>query len=259
MKLQYSPWIIAAAVAVLINNVPLHASDIDDRIVASAKQSYVFKNYLNTELIQILSKNGDVTLTGTVSSDPLETLAEDTVNGLPGVKSVNNQLEIRGERHAKDSNAWLTEKVKTTLMFHRNVSAGDTKVSVKEGRVTLRGKASSQAQRALTSEYVKDVEGVKGVTNKMTVSRILNRSGKTVGENIDDGSITAQAKMTLLFHRSISAGKIGIETKEGIVTLSGKALNRAEKELAAKLVYDIYGVKSVINNMIIDEYISRNG
>jgi hyperosmotically inducible protein len=44
------------------------------------------------------------------------------------------------------------------------VSAGITEVDVNDGIVTLRGDASSQAQRELTTEYAKDVEGVKGVT-----------------------------------------------------------------------------------------------
>jgi len=35
--------------------------------------------------------------------------------------------------------------------------------------VTLRGKATSEAQKDLTTEYAKGVEGVKNVKNEMTV------------------------------------------------------------------------------------------
>ena len=48
-------------------------------------------------------------------------------------------------------------KVKATLLFHRNVSAVKTEVTVKDGIVTLRGDATSQAQKELTTEYAKDV------------------------------------------------------------------------------------------------------
>ena len=68
-------------------------------------------------------------------------------------------------------------------------------------------------------------------------------------EMIDDASITAQVKMALLFHRSTSALKTSVATKEGIVTVSGKAANAAEKDLVTKLVSDIHGVNSVVNNM----------
>ncbi len=52
-------------------------------------------------------------------------------------------------------------------------------------------------------------------------------------------------------HRSTSALRTGVETTEGVVTLSGVAKNAAEKSLVTKLVTDINGVTSVVNNMTI--------
>jgi len=52
---------------------------------------------------------------------------------------------------------------------------------------------------------------------------------RTAGEKIDDSSITAQVKMTLLCHRSSSALKTWVTTKKRVVTLGGKAKNAAEK------------------------------
>ena len=57
--------------------------------------------------------------------------------------------------------------------------------------------------------------------------------------------------MTLLYHRSTSALKTTVETKEGVVNLGGNAKNAAEKDLATKLVSDVHGVKQVVNNMIV--------
>jgi osmotically-inducible protein OsmY len=247
-----------AAVTVFITSAPLRAAEIDDRIESSAKQSHVFKTYLKDDAIHIQSKDGVVALTGTVAEESHLSLAQDTVAGLPGVKRVDNRLEIKGTRAAKNSDAWLITKVKTTLLFHRNVSGSQTQVNAKDGAVTLRGEASSQAQRELTTEYAKDVEGVKTVHNEMTVSKTANMPGATMGEKIDDASITALVKMTLLFHRSTSATHTKVDTSEGIVTLSGKARNAAEKDLVTKLVIDINGVKNVVNNMTIDESLSKN-
>jgi len=258
MKLRYALTLMAAAAAVFITSTPLRASETDDRIESSAKQSYVFQTYLKHDAIQIESTDGVVTLTGTVASEPQQTLAEDTVAGLPGVKRVDNQLKVKGEIPEKDSDAWLTTKVKTALLFHRNVSATQTEVNTNKGIVTLKGEADSQAQKDLTMEYVKGIDGVKDVNNKMTVAKSMKMPGATMEENIDDASITAQAKMTLLFHRSTSAGNTTVETNEGIVTLAGKARNGAEKDLAGKLVADVNGVKSVVNNMTIDGSLSKN-
>ncbi len=73
-----------------------------------------------------------------------------------------------------------------------------------------------------------------------------------MGDKIDDSSITAQVKTALLFHRSTSALKTSVTTKNGVVTLSGKAKNAAEKELVNKIVDDVKGVKSVKNRMTIE-------
>ena len=250
MKTMYRLVVMmVAVVALLMTSLPVHATMMDDRIESSAKKSYVFKTYIKGDDINIQSRNGAVTLTGTVADNHHKSLAQETVAGLPDVKSVDNKLEVKGAAPAENSDAWLTTKVKTMLLFHRNVSAM-TEVNTKDGIVTLQGEATSQAQKDLTTEYAKDVEGVKDVKNEMTVSK-TSKKKQTVGEKIYDASITAQVKMTLLYHRSTSAINTKVETKRGVVTLSGKAGNAAEKDLATKFANDVNGVKGVKNLMTI--------
>jgi hyperosmotically inducible periplasmic protein len=250
--------ILIAASVLLLASVPLRASETDDRIESSAKKSYVFKHYLTDDSIKTESKNGAVTLTGTVAEESHIGLARDTVSGLPGVKSVDNQLTVKGEAPAKHSDTWVGLKVKTALLFHRNVRATKTDVNVTDGVVSLSGEASNMAQKELTTEYAKDVEGVKGVKNEMTIAKIPAKPDESVGEKIDDASITAQVKMSLLSHRSTSALKTKVETTDGVVTLTGVAKNEAEKSLVTKLATDVNGVGSVVNNMTIAATLSKN-
>ena len=259
MKPIYFAALTVAAIALLVASPQLYASKMDDRIESSAKKSYVFKTYLKGDDIKIESKDGVVTLTGTVSEESHKSLAQETVASLPGVKRVDNKLEVKGERPAENSDLWLKAKVKTMLLFHRNVSATKTEVDIKDGIVTLRGIADSGAQKDLTSEYVKDVEGVKEVRNEMTVSKpseapqASKKTHETLGEMIDDASVTAQVKLTLLSHRSTSALNTKVKTDHGVVTLGGKAKNAAEKDLVTKLVTDIKGVKNVKNGMTVEQ------
>src|ERR1700690_1600598 len=228
MKAIYFLALMVAAVALLMTGVPVQASQMDDHIESSAKNSYVFKTYLKDDDVKIQSKDGVITLTGTVSEESHKSLAKETVADLPGVKSVDNRLEVKGEGRAEMSDVWLTAKVKTVLLFHQNVSAM-TEVNTKGGIVTLQGNATSQAQKDLTTEYAKDVQGVKDVKNEMTVSTISEMTHRTVGEKIDDASITAEVKIALLFHSSTSAIHTKVNTKDGVVTLSGNAANASEK------------------------------
>jgi osmotically-inducible protein OsmY len=251
MKQLYPLALLAATSVLIVSSTSLRASETDDRIESSAKKSYVFKTYLAEDSIKTESKNGAVTLTGTVAESSHKSLAQDTVEGLPGVKSVDNRLKVKGESHAKHSDGWVGVKVKSALLFHRNVRATKTDVDVKDGIVTLTGEASSMAQKELTTEYATDVEGVKEVKNEMTIAKTPAPPSETIGETIDDASITAQVKSSLLSHRSTSAIKTKVETTSGVVTVSGVAKNAAEKSLVTKLVTDIDGVSSVVNNMTI--------
>jgi hyperosmotically inducible periplasmic protein len=251
MKTAYPLALLAVTGAMFVTNASLRASETDDRIESSANKSYMFKTQLKDDSIKTESKNGAVTLTGTVAENSHKALAENTVESLPGVKSVDNQLTVKGENPAEHSDTWISMKVKTALLFHRNVSVTKTGVNVKDGVVTLTGEASSQAQKELTTEYAKDIDNVKEVNNEMTIAQTPAQPTETVGEKIDDASITAQVKMSLLSHRSTSALKTKVSTTDGVVTLSGIAKNDAEKGLVTKLVNDIDGVNSVINNMTI--------
>lgn len=248
MKKIYSISIMTATAAMLSFSVPVHASKTDNRIESAAKQSYVFRTYLQSDDIKVQSKDGAVTLTGVVAAGFHKSLAQETVSGLPGVKSVDNKLEVKEATPTVNSDSLVRDKIKITFLFHRSVNAG-TEVDVKEGVVTLGGIAANQAQKELTSEYAMDVEGVKEVKNEMTLLKPVTTK-RTAGEKIDDASITAQVKMTLLYHRSTSALNTKVETKRGVVTLYGKAGSTSEFNLASKLANDVKGVKSVNNRMV---------
>jgi hyperosmotically inducible periplasmic protein len=258
MKRTYPLVLLVATGALLVTSLPLRASDTDDRIESSAQKSYVFKTYLQDDSIKTESKNGAVTLTGTVAEASHKSLAQDTVANLPGVKSVDNQLTVKGAIPAEHSDTWIGWKVKSALLFHRNVSATGTDVYVKDGIVSLRGVASSQAQKDLTAEYAKDIDNVKGVKNEMTIAKTPAGPVQTTGETIDDASITAQVKASLQSHRSTRALNTRVETTDGVVTLSGIVKNAAEKSLVTKLVTDINGVNSVINNMTVAVPVAAN-
>ena len=257
MKMNYLKVLPAVMFAILFTSISARASETDDRIQSSAKDSYVFQTELKNDSININSNVGVVTLTGTVSEDSHRSLAQETVQNLPGVKSVDNQLTIKGDQPPENSDGWLGMKVKSSLFFNRNVSAVNTEVDVANGVVTLKGQADSQAQKDLTGEYAKDINGVKGVNNEMTIGEAGNQPAAAnqptapKDNKIDDASITAQVKMAFLTHHSTSAFKTGVSTTDGVVTLSGNATSGAGKDMASKVAGDINGVTSVVNNMTI--------
>jgi len=235
-----------ASVALVMVGLPLQAASQDHRIESSAKSSYNFMTYLKDDNIKVASSDGVVTLSGTVSQEYHKFLAQETVSGLAGVKTVNNQLQVIGDQPSEHSDGWITTKVKGVLAFHKNVSASDTEVNTQNGVVTLSGKADTESQKQLTGEYAKDVDGVMEVRNNLAVT---NHAHRSLGRKVDDSSITAQIKTALLFHKSTHALATKVVTRNGVVTLHGEAQNGAERDLVTRLSEDIEGVKHVNNRM----------
>ena len=245
---------VSVAVAAMLGYImPLYASESDDKIQSMFVNTYVYKTYLRDDAIRTVVKDGVVTLTGAVSEEFHKSLAQDTVSNLPGVISVVNQLQTVEEFVAENPDKWIGKKVKLTLLFHRNTNPDNTLVDVKDGIVTLKGEAINSAQQELTSEYARDIEGVKEVKVEMKLAPTLTPTVATPVQKIDDASVTALVKTALLTHRSTSSINTKVQTLNGEVTLTGKAKDESEKALISKVVNDIHGVTEVVNLMTVNE------
>ena len=75
----------------------------------------------------------------------------------------------------------------------------------------------------------------------------ITRGQSTVGEYIDDATLTTKVKAKFAEAKQVDASSIKVETLNGEVMLSGFAKNADEKAMAAKLARDTAGVKSVKN------------
>jgi osmotically-inducible protein OsmY len=227
--------------------VALFAST-DSKIEDAAKASYNYRTVLDGK-VTVKSNDGIVTLTGIVADRDMKSMAEDTVSNLPGVQRVDNQITL-DPALKEHSDSWIALKLHTQLIVRADVSNANTTINVKDGVVTLTGTAENQAQKDLTGEYAKEIDWVKSVKNDLVVTASPTKS-ETVGESIDDASITTQVKYALFSHKSTSALKTKVATNDGVVVISGEANNDAEKTLVTKLTKSIRGVKSVSNDMTV--------
>src|SRR5579871_891268 len=117
MRVTRSLALVVAATAVLASTGPLRASETDDRIESSFKKTYVYKTYLKDEHIKISSKDGAVTLSGDVYNETHKPMAQDTAAALPGVTTVDNRIEVKGDQPAESSDTWISMKVKAALLY----------------------------------------------------------------------------------------------------------------------------------------------
>jgi osmotically-inducible protein OsmY len=69
--------------------------------------------------------------------------------------------------------------------------------------------------------------------------------GKSVGETIDDATITARVKTTLLNDPDVAGLRIDVDTFKGVVTLSGAVKSPIERDKAVAVARRVGGVRDV--------------
>jgi len=153
----------------------------DATITATVKSKLLWNGKTDGLDLNVDTLNGKVTLRGSVSDGAEKALAAQLARNTDGVISVTNHLvvnpdfkrsSVTNNREESTSNeqskadvsdAWITAKVKSTLVFSRNVHGLDITVATNNGIVSLAGTVSNPAERDLAVELAKNVRGVKKV------------------------------------------------------------------------------------------------
>ena len=74
-------------------------------------------------------------------------------------------------------------------------------------------------------------------------------TGETAGQNLDDGTLTTYVKTALAGERLNTLSRVGVETNNGIVVLTGEVETANEKSRAGTVASQVKGVKGVTNNL----------
>jgi hyperosmotically inducible periplasmic protein len=139
----------------------------------------------------------------------------------------------------------LVSKVKTALMSDKTADANEINVEVYKGVVQLNGFVDGEKEKAQAATVAKGVEGVKGVENNLAIKQ----ASQTTGGAIDDSTITAKVKSALIDDDTTKAHDIKVETRGGVVQLSGFVATQAQKDAATKVAKSVTGVKAVENGL----------
>lgn len=78
------------------------------------------------------------------------------------------------------------------------------------------------------------------------------RGEQTVAEYSTDSKVTANVKMKLAQSDQVSVSRVHVETDNGVVLLSGFAKDQHQRRIAGKIAQSVKGVKSVKNNIVIN-------
>ena len=138
----------------------------------------------------------------------------------------------------------ITAKVKSKLMGDKLLDKSDINVTTTNGVVTLEGSVSSAQAKSLAAAETKSIDGVKSVDNNLRTPGSSNAGAKTK-RVMSDSWITTKVKSELLAD-SVSKGfKVNVETKHGVVILTGTLVNQDAINHVKNIAGKVEGVKDV--------------
>ena len=140
----------------------------------------------------------------------------------------------------------INASIKAALIGNKTTKAHDINVETYKGVVQLSGFVDSPDQKDEATKVASTVDGVKSVNNSISVG------GKTsMGTKLDDTVTTGKVKAALMDASNVKSGQINVETKSGIVQLSGFVDSAAMKDKAGQVAAGVSGVKEVQNVLIV--------
>ena len=153
------------------------------------------------------------------------------------------------------TDAGITTAVKTKLAADSKVNAGEINVDTRDGVVTLTGNIDSQEAKDRAIQIARETKGVRDVQDMISVKTASGEGNapnpdRTLGEHIDDAGITMKVKAKLLEDPTVKGLKIDVDTRDGVVYLTGSVSGEAEKQKAIELARNTEGVRDVQANFL---------
>ena len=191
--------------------------------------------------INVAATDGVATLTGSVPSYAVKMAAERATERVFGVKAVANDLVVVVPGIHQRSDTDIAHAVVDALVWDVQVPDTKVKAAVTNGWITLEGDVEWRYQRDAAARAVRNLAGVRGVTNHITIAA-KRVASQDVSKSIRD-ALERRADRT--------SGRIHVETVGGVVTLTGNVPSFGDRRAAEGAAWSSPGVTDVHDELAI--------
>jgi osmotically-inducible protein OsmY len=212
----------------------------DEQLKLDVEEALKWEPLLSLAEIEVVAREGIVSLAGTVDSYSKKLGVLDAVKKVAGVTAVveNIQVEFRiGDR--KDDSS-VSIDVVDALKKRWEVPYEKITVNVENGRVVLTGETKWNYERVAAEKAIHNLSGVRVVVNNLRLRT-----------NIQDTVRKADVERALARNWAIRRQHIDVEVRLNKVTLTGKVSSLYQKEEAERLAWAAPGVSAMENEVVV--------
>lgn len=136
----------------------------------------------------------------------------------------------------------LRQNVIDELEFEPSIDSADIGVAAENGVVTLSGHVTSYMQKISAERAAWRVKGVKAIAQEIEVRLPWDKK-------VHDDEIAKRAIDILAWNTLVPDDSIKVLVREGFVTLSGQVDWNYQRDVAAREVQKLSGVRGLVNNI----------
>ncbi len=209
----------------------------DTQLHDSVQRQLEWEPEIESTDIAVLASDGVITLTGFARSYAAKLAAERSVKRVRGVRGVANEIQVVPLTEHTDTS--IAREAVHAIRVNTKVPSSVT-VTARHGFVVFEGAVQWMFQKAAAESTVAHLEGVKGVSNQITVK-----------PNVSAGQVKADVDAALRRCADVDAQHIRVSVDGNIVTLSGQVSSCHQKEEAERAASAAPGVARVENLIVV--------
>jgi osmotically-inducible protein OsmY len=214
--------------------------DLKQRILRELKwDSRVPWAVINVEVVE-----GIVTLVGIVPSYVQKLAAQEAAHRVAGVLDVANDIEVRPIDQFARTDSEIAGAVRNALEWDALVPNELIQSTVSDGWVTLEGQVDFGRERTDAERAVRQLAGVVGVINKITIRKQM----------VNEKQLREEIEFALERRADREAERLRIEVHDGAVDLWGRVHSWQEKRAIIGSLAHAPGVTQLKDHLRIDPY-----
>ena len=194
--------------------------------------------------INVNVNDGVVTLTGTVPIHAQKLAAQSAAHRVTGVLDVANDIEVKPVDQFVRTDTQIASAVRAALEWDALVPNELIQSTVSNGQVTLAGEVDFLRERGDAERAIRQLAGVVGVINKITVRK----------RPIDSEQLREEIEHALERRADREAERLRVEINDGAVDLFGRVHSWQEKRAVVGSIGHAPGVIQVRDHLRIDPY-----